>query len=319
MPWPEPVRPFLDFPCPMVVKRPMNNLIPSRLISLHGGHSGQFCCHARDPLEQIIQAYIDKGFTAVGISEHMPPGEDRFLYPDEIEKGLSAADLMERFSAYFKELERLRGVYKDQIFIYRAFETETITGWESQASSLIRQFKPDYVVGSVHHIRDVCFDYSAGAWQGLAEDLGSPEALYLAYLDAQHGMIQTLQPFVVGHFDIIRIYDPDHEARFRIPEIREKVTRNLTLIKDLGLCMDYNLRPLSRGEAYAYPCPDILAQARDMGIPMIPGDDSHGAHQAGVHVDRAVRDLEAMGFSTDWPAPFCRPVQSSIFPEEEMK
>jgi len=95
--------------------------------------------------------------------------------------------------------------------------------------------------------------------------------LYLSYLDAQYQMIQSLQPFVVGHFDIIRIHDPDYESRFRTPEIWEKVERNLTLIKDLGLCMDYNLRPLSRGEAHAYPCPDILNRARQMEIPPTEG------------------------------------------------
>jgi len=285
----------------------MNEIIPSKLISLHGGHSGQFCCHAKDSLEEIIQAYIANGFKAVGISEHMPPPTDEQIYPDEIKKGLSAADLLDRFTRYFKELDRLKKKYRGQIRIFRAFETETVTGWEAQAAGLMAKFRPDYVVGSLHHVNDVCFDYSPEARKGLAEILGSEEALYLAYLDAQYDMLKSLQPFVVGHFDIIRIHDPDYEARFQIPEIRERVERNLTRIKDLGLCMDYNLRPLSRGEAHAYPCPDILNLARQMGIPMVPGDDSHGRDQAGVHVDRAVRDLGKMGFSTDWPVPFCRP------------
>ncbi len=285
----------------------MNNIIPSRLISLHGGHSGQFCCHAKDRLEDIIRAYIEKGFKAVGISEHMPPPEDGQLYPDEIEQGFSAADILERFIRYFEELDRLKEKYKEKIQIFRAFETETLTGWESQAATLMERFRPDYVVGSIHHVNDVCFDYSPVTWQDLANRLGSEKALYLSYLDAQYQMIQSLQPFVVGHFDIIRIHDPDYESRFRTPEIWEKVERNLTLIKDLGLCMDYNLRPLSRGEAHAYPCPDILNRARQMEIPVIPGDDSHGRDQAGVRVEEAVQDLSAMGFSIQWPAPFCRP------------
>jgi histidinol-phosphatase (PHP family) len=285
----------------------MNEIIPSQLISLHGGHSGQFCCHARDSLEQIIQAYVENGFKRVGISEHMPPPGDDQRYPDEIEKGFSAADLLDRFTRYFEELDRLKEKYQEQIRIFRAFETETFTGWEAQTAALMEKFKPDYVVGSLHHVQDVCFDYSPQARKGLVQALGSEQALYLAYLDTQYEMLRRLQPFVVGHFDIIRIHDPDYESRFRIPEIWEKVDRNLALIKDLGLCMDYNLRPLSRGEAHAYPCPDILNRARQLGIPMVPGDDAHGRHQAGAHVARAVRDLAALGFSTNWPAPFCRP------------
>ena len=290
-----------------MVKRPMNTQIPSRLISLHGGHSGQFCNHAQDSLEEIIKAYIDKGFKAVGITEHMPPPLDHQRYPEEAAQGLSPADLLDRFDRYFKELNRLKQTYADRIQIYRAFETETVAGWQEQAAHLIHTYTPDYVVGSIHHINDIGFDYSPETWNGLARDLGSPEALYLAYLDVQYEMLHTLQPFVVGHFDIIRIHDPHYATRWQVPEIWEKVVRNLTLIRDLSLCLDYNLRPLSRGEALAYPCPEILEQAMKMGIPLIPGDDSHGKAQAGVNVAQAIQTLKKMGFNTEWPAPFCRP------------
>ena len=41
-------------------------------------------------LEDIIKQYIKLGFTKVGITEHIPPVSDKFLYPDEIEDKLSA-------------------------------------------------------------------------------------------------------------------------------------------------------------------------------------------------------------------------------------
>ena len=41
-------------------------------ISLHGGHSGEFCCHAQDGLADIIAQYIQMGFRQVGITEHIP-------------------------------------------------------------------------------------------------------------------------------------------------------------------------------------------------------------------------------------------------------
>ncbi|MFH2060773.1 MAG: histidinol phosphatase, partial [Pseudomonadota bacterium] len=65
---------------------------PSR-ISYHGGHSGQYCNHAKDRLEDIILQYIALEFKAVGITEHIPPSDDQFLYPDEKELGLTAANL----------------------------------------------------------------------------------------------------------------------------------------------------------------------------------------------------------------------------------
>ncbi len=59
-------------------------------------------------------------------------------------------------------------------------------------------------------------------------------------------MIQAVRPFVVGHFDLVRIHDPDYAARVLLPEIAAKIDRNLDLIKYLNLVMDLNLRPLAK-------------------------------------------------------------------------
>ena len=69
-------------------------------VSVHGGHSGQFCSHARDTLEAVIRAYIHQGYPWVGITEHMPPADDAFVYPEEKRSGLNAAALMDRFVDY---------------------------------------------------------------------------------------------------------------------------------------------------------------------------------------------------------------------------
>lgn len=278
------------------------------LISLHGGHSGQFCCHAENSLEEIIQTYIGKGFKTIGITEHMPMPADEFLYPDEISLGLTARDLSDRFSLYFEELNRLQQVYKKKIRIYKGFETEAVTGAIDLAGRLIRKYRPDYIVGSVHHVQDRCFDYSKENYEAIARDLGSKKAMYLAYFDAQYEMIEALHPFVVGHFDIIRIYDDDWEIRLEQPEIRQRIRRNLELIQDLGLVLDYNLRPLSRGEKAPYLAPPILDQAKKLGIQVIPGDDAHNISQAGSFVAGAVTTLDSLGFSTLWPVPKILPV-----------
>ena len=280
-------------------------MIDSELISLHGGHSGQFCCHAQDSLEDLIKAYISKGFKAVGISEHMPPPGHRFLYPDEIKQGLSVKDLGDRFSGYFFELERLKQKYKSDILIFKGFETETVTGSSARVRSLIREFNPDYIVGSVHHLNDRCFDYSMQEYEIIAKDFNGLDAMYMAYFDIQYEMILDLHPFVVGHFDLIRIYDPDFEARLAKPEIDKRIQRNLSMIKALGLVLDYNQRPLAKGEQMPYLAPAILARAKALGIPVVPGDDAHSKEQAGKFVGRAVQSLKDMGFSTNWPRPRC--------------
>ena len=88
------------------------------LISFHGGHSGQYCNHATDLLENIIQRYIKLGFKKVGISEHIPPVSDQFLYPDEKKSRLTAFDINKRFEHYFENIKELKKKYASQIHIF---------------------------------------------------------------------------------------------------------------------------------------------------------------------------------------------------------
>jgi len=272
-------------------------------ISLHGGHSGEFCCHARDNLADIIRQYIHMGFRQVGITEHIPPVHPKFLYPEEIEQGLTVDHMYQRFARYFTTIRQLQADLADRIQIFAGMEIEAFTGYLPHVRHLSAKFLPDYLVGSVHHVADICFDYSAHTYGAAVTSCGSVKALYMAYFDRQFEMIQAVRPFVVGHFDLVRIHDPDYTTRLLHPDIARKIDRNLDLIKDLGLVMDLNLRPLARGEAEPYPARSILEKIRSRQIPMVPGDDSHGVAQAGKHVDTGIRLLEKMGFDTKWPDP----------------
>ena len=84
-------------------------------VSVHGGHSGQFCGHAKDTLEEIVLAYIDQRYAWVGITEHMPPVSDAFVYPEEKGTVFNAGTLKERFADYMITCRRLQAKYADDI------------------------------------------------------------------------------------------------------------------------------------------------------------------------------------------------------------
>ena len=49
----------------------------------HHSHSGQFCGHAQDNLEEVIQAAIARGFHSFALTEHIPRELVDF-YPEEV-------------------------------------------------------------------------------------------------------------------------------------------------------------------------------------------------------------------------------------------
>ena len=272
-------------------------------VSVHGGHSGQFCHHATDTLEEIIQKYISKQFSWVGITEHVPAISEELLYPDQKAAGLTPESLYNRFSNYMNECRRLQDKYSSAIKIFAAMEIETYSGYKQFIPSLIQTFQPDYIVGSVHFVDDQGFDYSKEQYDRTAEAVGGMDTLYCRYFDEQFEMIQTLKPAVVGHFDLIRIFDDNYASRLVKPAIMEKIRRNLTLIKDLDLIMDFNFRSLLKGASEPYISRPILKIARDMGISVVPGDDSHGLQSIGINMENGISLLREMGFDTNWRQP----------------
>ena len=272
-------------------------------VSVHGGHSGQFCHHATDSLEEIVQRYIAKGFSWVGITEHVPAISTELLYPDQKAAGLTPEFLLHRFGDYMRECRRLQQKYSSEIRIFAAMEIETYSGYETFIPSLIHTFRPDYIVGSVHFVDDMGFDYSQEQYDLTAEKVGGLDALYCKYFDQQYLMIQLLKPAVVGHFDLVRIFDPNYSSRLEKPAIMDRITRNLALIKDLDLIMDYNLRSLLKGATEPYISLPILNRAREMGIAVVPGDDSHGLSSIAANMERGITLLAEMGFDSNWRQP----------------
>ena len=271
-------------------------------VSVHGGHSGQFCHHARDSLEDVIKAYIDQGFAWVGITEHMAPLSDAFRYPDEAEDEQSADFLLNQFYTYFDQCRALKEKYRHQIDIFTAFETETYEGSETFVNHLVAELKPDYLVGSVHHVNGICIDFDERHFHAAVKQAGSLERLYLDYFDAQYQMLQALLPAVVGHFDLIRKFDPDYLQTLANKEIWQRIKRNLEFIASKNLIVDFNLRGFDKASEQ-YPSMPVLKEALAMGIAVVPGDDSHGVASVGRNYDRGIEILRSLGASTDWPKP----------------
>ena len=272
-------------------------------VSVHGGHSREFCAHADDTLEHMIDAYIDQGYTWVGITEHMPPVSERFQYPDETALGLTVETMYQRFARYITLCRQYQAHYADRITIFVGFETETYSGAIPFVRDLQKAFSPDYIVGSVHHVADMPIDTGPADYQAAAKALGGMNALYLRYFDEQLAMIDALVPAVVGHFDLVRLFDADYDKRFRHPAIQERVRRNLERIRDLGLILDLNLAALAKGASEPYLTEPILVQARELGIPVVPGDDAHSIQAVGRHMDDGIARLLRLGFDTCWTRP----------------
>lgn len=224
----------------------------------HHSHSGQFCGHAANTLEEVVQDAIGKGMTTFCLTEHIGRAEEDF-YPEEANHH-TAQSLAQLYDDCHAEARRLQQKYAGQIELFVGFEGEWIReGSLAIIEGLLAKHDVDLFVGSVHHVHTIPIDYDTPMYRQ-ARDVagGSDQAIFEDYLDAQLAMLKALRPPVIGHFDLIRLKSDEPNRSFRTwPTVLEKAIRNLKFIAEYGGILELNSSSLRKGMDECYPKVDI--------------------------------------------------------------
>lgn len=253
----------------------------------HHSHSGQFCCHAKGTLEQVVDEAIRQGFTTFGLSEHVPRYRARDLYPEEVrafrysletllnlahplfllQEHLGVEHLATTFDAYLVEARRLRQLHEQRISILVGLETEFIHEEGLQKLEQLLERHGDsiqYLVGSVHHCQEIPIDFDKerfdrvlGAFGGEEEEKERFNKLFCAYFDHQHTLLNRLKPEVVGHFDLCRLYYPATDFR-AFPEVWKRIERNIRYAVSYGALFELNASAFRKGWSTGYPGVEVF-------------------------------------------------------------
>ncbi len=253
--------------------------------SFHGGHSGQYCCHAKGALKDIVRSAIDNGFSIYGLSEHCPRYDHRHLFKEEVDHGYTVEKLLASFEDYSTEATQLQAQYAGEIEILRGFETEYVSeDYLDKMAALKRNNGFDFVVGSVHHVKGICIDAYPEWIVKAIEACGGFEAFAIEYYRSVEKMVAFVKPEIVGHLDLIKKFGAAH-GLLDTPAIRRQMEITLASVKEHGALLDLNVYPLRMGKAAPYPAPWIIAMARQINIGFCFGDDSHSPDTVGVGID----------------------------------
>ncbi|CEP13812.1 hypothetical protein [Parasitella parasitica] len=252
-------------------------------------HSGQFCKHGYGLLEDVVKEAIRKGFYAYGLSEHMPRYAESELYPEELEANCTPETLETTYADFQIEAKRVQQKYKNQIHILIGAEIEFINkDYAQHVSNLRNVYKADYVVGSLHHVNSVPIDFSPELYAEALGQVNSLKDLYTQYFDEQYTMLRSVQPEVVGHFDLIRIFADQRVADETLlqPEVWERVVRNIDLVVAYGGLFEINSRSWKKGLLDAYPQRDIIKAILKKNGKFTLSDDCHGPNDVGLFYER---------------------------------
>ncbi|CAK4029633.1 related to histidinol-phosphatase [Lecanosticta acicola] len=264
----------------------------------HHSHSGQFCGHASNTLEQVVQKAIEKNLSTFCLTEHIPRKKIDF-YPEEAETHTEQS-LLQLFDDYYHEARRLQLKYAGQIQILIGFEGEWIREYSLEViQDLLNKYEFDLFVGSVHHVHTIPIDYDTDMYRQAREIAGgTDEQIFEDYFDSQYEMLKALKPPLVGHFDLIRLKSDEPDRSFKTwPGVWEKIERNLKFIAEYGGLLELNSSAVRKGLAEAYPQSEICKVFKNMGGRFTLSDDSHGVEQVGLNFGRTCDNVERAGLS----------------------
>ncbi len=256
------------------------------LCSLHGGHSGEFCDHASGTLRDVLEAAVERGFSAFGVSEHAPRYGEHLLYQQEREWGWGVPKLIELFDLYTTELFALADEFEGRLNVIRGFEAEVVpeADWLDRMSEL-RSRGFDFVVGSVHHVREISLDGPMSDFETAMKLCGGLEPLVIEYYESLAKMVTLFKPEVVGHLDLIR-KNGRHVGDVDTPKARAAAMSALEAVKSAQGILDLNCAAYRKGVDHPYPAPWLVEAARDLEVPFCFGDDSHRPTEVGQDLDR---------------------------------
>lgn len=263
----------------------------------HHSHSGDYVEHATGTLEQMIQTAKDRKFEQFCLTEHMPRLEHKFLYPEELDKGMTTNSLDDRFEKYLQHAHEIqkRENANGKLKILIGLEVEGIDVPHIEA---VEKYRPliNMCVGSVHFVKGIPIDFDEANWRKAREACdGSTRQLYKEYYELQYKVLTMVEPDIAGHFDLIRLFrvndvDPTtgkllSEVNIETdwPDVWQLIKRNIEFVISYGGLFEFNSAALRKGWDLPYPKKDIALLIKQLGGKFCLSDDSHAYAQVGLN------------------------------------
>ncbi|WP_294429241.1 histidinol-phosphatase [uncultured Treponema sp.] len=252
-----------------------------------------FCDGKNTPEENVLSA-IQKGIRVLGFTSHS-------MYPFWTECNMKVED----FPAYCQEIHRLQKKYEDKIKIRLAFEADFIPGITFPRHANYAEFKPDYLIGSVHYIfqRNGVFgvDNTPTVWaNGVAEHYnGNMKAAIADYFALQREMLEKGDFELLGHPDLIRKFNEkfpffDENEEWYKNELKEMAKA----IAKSGRATEINSGAISRNWlSKPYPSEYFLGLLYEEGVPVAITADAHAAESLDCAFDQTIALAKKAGYS----------------------
>ncbi|HTD57560.1 MAG TPA: histidinol-phosphatase HisJ family protein [Solirubrobacteraceae bacterium] len=235
-------------------------------------------------VERYREAASARGIAELGVSEHVY----RFRQALEVWQHPlwreCAHDDLEEYCRFVREETDLR----------LGIEADFIPGAEDRIANLLEVGDFDYVVGSVHFLRNHSLDtddHSVWDWDPIhprsAEEIWREYFLVLGEA-ARSGLFDIL-----AHPDLVKVWGRERP----VPEgdLRRYYELAMDGIAESGIAIEVSTAGLRKRAREIYPAPAFLSMCLEAGAPVALSSDAHRPEDVGADYDQALELLESVG------------------------
>jgi histidinol-phosphatase (PHP family) len=222
----------------------------------------------------------ERGIAELGVSEHIHRFEQALDVWDHPFWRASATDDLDAYCEFVRAQTDLR----------LGIEADFVPGREDRMATLLDAREWDYVVGSVHFLRDAAIDMR-GDWDVWRS--GDPDKVWARYFETLGEAARTGMFDILAHPDLVKVWGAD--APRPEGDLRRFYELAIDGIAESGVAVEVSTAGLRKPVGEIYPAPAFLELCLEAGSAVALSSDAHVPEHLGHEYERAVESLAKLG------------------------
>ena len=230
--------------------------------------------------ERYRMAASERGIAELGVSEHVYRFEQAL---DVWKHPFWQANAREDLDGYCEFV-------REQTDLRLGIEADFVPGGEDRMASLLQARDFDYVIGSVHFLRDEAVDMEDYSVWGKTR---SPEEIWRRYFETLGEAARSGLFDVLAHPDRVKVWGADRPR----PEgdLRRYYELAIDGIAESEIAVEVSTAGLRKRAQEIYPAPAFLEMCLEAGAPVALSSDAHRPEDVGADYEQALELLAAAG------------------------
>jgi histidinol-phosphatase (PHP family) len=227
----------------------------------------------------------EQGIAELGVSEHI------YRFRQALE--LWRHPFWERYAV--DDIDDYCGFIREETDLRLGIEADFIAGAEDRTASLLQAREFDYVVGSVHFIRDGAVDMDDfGVWDPKRPER-SPDAVWTRYFETVAESARSGLFDIIAHPDLVKIWGPAHPERVPHRDLRFYYEPAVEAFAEAGVAVEISTAGLRKPAGEIYPSRPFLEMCLEAGLPLALSSDAHRPAEVGAGYEQALELLDELG------------------------